>query len=295
MTKQNKNYLFIDGGGTKIAAYLYNQSFQKIKSHKLDIMANLFVSREITEKSFIELQKHFEDIKIDSTFVSLAGYSNELKSHIEFKENVKKLFNTDEILMFNDIEFITRALCDDEKSLMVILGTGSAYGYLKDSEFNLIGGWGHIFGDEGSAYSFAKQIIKHALDDIDLNKESVLAKTVQNFFNAHTKDEIKQELYSDASKGKIAKLSQYVLAEKFDEKEETIINELLKSEIEKIKTKLNGLIDEFETIYIDGGFVKDDKVFAMLKSVFNNKEIKNISWTDIGDNNPIYKIIKNKE
>lgn len=295
MTNQNKNYLFIDGGGTKIAGYLYDQSFKNAYSLKLDTMANLFVSEEITQKSFEKLQEGFKDIHIDSVFVSLAGYSQELESHNKFKQYVKELFKTENITIYNDIEFITRAFCNDEKSLMVIMGTGSAYGYLKNTKFNLIGGWGHIFGDEGSAYSFAKEIIKLALNDMDLEKSTTISNIVQNYFNAHTKDEMKLELYKDTAKGRIAKLAQHVLSQEYNDEDEIIISNLLMNEVENIKIKLDGFIDSFETIYIDGGFAKNDKIFTAFKTVFNNKEIKRISWTDEGDNNPIFRIIKNKE
>lgn len=64
----------------------------------------------------------------------------------------------------NDAETALAGALGDSEGMILIAGTGSiAYGRLRNGESARAGGWGHLLGDEGSAYWIAFQALARAL------------------------------------------------------------------------------------------------------------------------------------
>jgi glucosamine kinase len=68
----------------------------------------------------------------------------------------------------NDAEAALVGALGDTEGLLLIAGTGSiAYGRLRDGTHARAGGWGHILGDEGSAYRIALDAVGRSLRSLE--------------------------------------------------------------------------------------------------------------------------------
>ncbi len=289
-----KNILFIDGGGTKTKAAIMDSSSLEIKFSKtVAKMSNLFVSVEKTKEAFEAVAEEVKEKEIDEIHISLAGYAKEVEEHKNFVNYVKEIFSNENIEVYKDIEFLTRAFCNDESEMVAIFGTGSAYSFLRSGEVKIKGGFGHIFGDEGSAYSFAKEIILMVIEKIDSNhEEHELVKFVFDYFGCETLNCFKANLYSDKGKSHIASIAAEIIS---NEKFEDITEKIFKGEIIKIRNKISiiGLSDNLKEIYLDGGFVRNNPKFKeMLIKSFNDKKVNLIDWENINETNPMVRICK---
>lgn len=76
-------------------------------------------------------------------------------------------------------------------AVAVIAGTGSvAYGESDDGTAVRIGGWGYLFGDEGSAYALARNALAFAMDEEDRGIHSALGEAALAFFDRRTLREL---------------------------------------------------------------------------------------------------------
>jgi len=70
--------------------------------------------------------------------------------------------------MMNDVELAHRAAFDDGLGILLLSGTGSmAIGRTRNRNFIRIGGFGHLIGDEGSAYWIGQQALMRLAQEID--------------------------------------------------------------------------------------------------------------------------------
>ncbi len=283
------NILVIDGGGTKINGYFFNIDKKEIIfEHKIDKIANLYFSIEKTLESFTELINVFSNYEYEKIYISLAGYSNKLKSHNDFKEKIKKISKVKNLEIYNDIGFLNKVF-DSRNSLIAILGTGSSYVF-KDENKNekFFGGWGHLFGDEGSSYSFATKAIKKTIQEIESNKNSI-KKHVFNYFNVGEIDEFKKAIYSFSDKSGIADLSKYLLS---IEEIKNICEEIIDEEVNEVKNKIKSMNLEIENIYFDGGFIRNNSLYKnkILKIFDKNIKVNFIDWNKKDKLNPIFNL-----
>ncbi len=73
---------------------------------------------------------------------------------------------------------------DGRPGAIVIAGTGSvAYARNAAGQTALAGGWGYLFGDEGSAFAFARDAIADAARDLDNGEQSELAPAILRYFS----------------------------------------------------------------------------------------------------------------
>ncbi len=291
--KQQFKALFIDGGGTKTSAYLMNESEEILKCKKVESMSNLYVSETITKDSFKKIFDYFKDDKIDYIYISLAGFSAEVEEHKQFLLWLSETFNISlgRISANNDINFLAESLCQNEYDMVLIFGTGSSYAVKIDGKIKNLGGWGHIFGDEGSAYSFSKELIKRAIDEIDSGKITEITKFVMEYFKIDEFNKLKKEIYSTEQKSNIANLSSEFIRNNNKHEVDAMVNDILDSEIKKIINKLSVYINKSKNIYIDGGFAKNAIFLEKLEKEMG-KKIKKVSWKS-HESNPMFNIIKN--
>ena len=92
---------------------------------------------------------------------------------------------------------IAHAACfDDGPGIIVIAGTGSvALGRNAQGEEVAVGGWGFLFGDEGSGFAIARAAIAHAMQAQDVGIESALARRATEFFALPDLRAIAHEFY----------------------------------------------------------------------------------------------------
>lgn len=280
--------LFVDAGGTKLSYKMWDSSNDEfVLKGKIDSMGNLFSSIDKTYESFELLKEHIKDENFTKIVIAIAGYSKEI--HKEFKERLSNLFNA-EIDMYKDNEFLVRTMCDSEYETVAIFGTGSSYGKLINDEYVLHGGWGHMFGDEGSGYSISKEIIKETIWEIELN-DNIIKEHVFKFFGSSTIDEFKRSYSNIKEKKDIASL--YIAIRNIEEVEvQNKLNKIIDNELLKVKKIFEEIhnLKITKNIYADGGIVRNDNYFKEKLEKILSIKINIIDW-DSKENNPIYKYI----
>ncbi len=103
---------------------------------------------------------------IDTAFLGVAGVAREDEcadwrawAHAKIAPHVQ---------ISNDGEMVIAAGCPDNWGIALIAGTGSsAWGKTQDGRTARAGGWGWLFGDEGSSYDLARQALRAASQAAD--------------------------------------------------------------------------------------------------------------------------------
>lgn len=79
----------------------------------------------------------------------------------------------DHVTLLHDTEIAHAGALDGEAGVVVIAGTGSvAFAKNERDEHALCGGWGYVFGDEGSAFWFARDALSDAMHESDAGERS---------------------------------------------------------------------------------------------------------------------------
>jgi N-acetylglucosamine kinase-like BadF-type ATPase len=86
-----------------------------------------------------------------------------------------------------------------EPGVIVIAGTGSvAYAMNEEGATALAGGWGYLFGDEGSAFWLARDALADAMRDEDSVEPNELAAIALQYFNLPSLRKLSRAVYSGA-------------------------------------------------------------------------------------------------
>jgi N-acetylglucosamine kinase-like BadF-type ATPase len=97
--------------------------------------------------------------------------------------------------------------------IVVIAGTGSvAYGRVKDNDV-MVGGWGFLFGDEGSGFAIARDALASAMRSEDEGRSGELADRARRYFELPSLRAIARAFYTDGIDRKtLASFAQTVIA-----------------------------------------------------------------------------------
>jgi N-acetylglucosamine kinase-like BadF-type ATPase len=97
-------------------------------------------------------------------------------------------------------------------AIVVIAGTGSvAYGEDAEGKAIRVGGWGYLFGDEGSAYAIARDALAHAMREDDRGVSSALGDAALAFFDRRSLRELATHaLLGHISRGELAGFARLV-------------------------------------------------------------------------------------
>lgn len=278
------NYIIgVDGGGTKTEAVAYDFSGEVI-AKALTGFGNLVNGREealnnITN-SIEELVKKLGQDGLKGIYLGIAG--SEVGDHAEVIHNKVKDRYLVETSVMNDGDLALKALLEGEDGILVIAGTGStAFGVNGDKQARC-GGWGHLLGDEGSAYKISIEAFKRMINEEDFGiKRSELSQAILDKLGMKNVYEIVGFIYS-STKDEIAAMAGLVsmYAEKGDEFAKNIlINEGIEiaKAAEQVFKKL-----EFNKCRIGlvGGVIRKSKY---LREAFENYLNSNINVVDYVD------------
>jgi N-acetylglucosamine kinase-like BadF-type ATPase len=90
---------------------------------------------------------------------------------------------TDHLTLTHDTVIAHAGALEGKPGIVVIAGTGSvAYGRNERGEHALIGGWGYLFGDEGSAFRIVREALSDAMMQRDLGAQSELETPLLRYF-----------------------------------------------------------------------------------------------------------------
>ncbi|MBB3603700.1 N-acetylglucosamine kinase-like BadF-type ATPase [Mycolicibacterium sp. BK556] len=156
-------YLGVDGGGSKTALALIDDSGRVLARATAPTSYYFNDGFEIVEKSLAQGvtevcgQAGIETADIDAAFFGLPGYG-EASSDIEQLDRVPAgVLGHDRYSCDNDMVCGWAGSLAGEDGINVISGTGSMTYGERLGVGHRVGGWGELFGDEGSAYWIATQ------------------------------------------------------------------------------------------------------------------------------------------
>ncbi|MBU1143620.1 MAG: ROK family protein [Firmicutes bacterium] len=209
----NKYIIGLDGGGTKTLGVLFDIDGKELKRVEFGF-SNFSIDEEIAkanvEKTIEELAKDLESDRELFVQMGIAGYSKIKKSN-QFVKSLEKKFNATVDLDSDAIIALYSVKKDqDVNVIMVIGGTGSVLMVSNGEEANMVGGFGHLLGDEGSAYHLAITALKKVVEEKESNQAlSNLSNLLLKEIEALDYLDIKNFVYNN-NKSEIARLAKFI-------------------------------------------------------------------------------------
>lgn len=158
----------IDSGGTKSELVAYDLDCNKIYT-KIGGFGNPAVNLDKTINNIISLiDESIEELGKDNCkMISIGMAAVETGNYAQLVKNyVEKAFDI-ETAVLNDAEMACKAYFGNSDGILTIAGTGSSSFYQKHGKGEMVGGWSHILGDEGSGYHTVIEVFKHITQNID--------------------------------------------------------------------------------------------------------------------------------
>ncbi|MDH6364377.1 N-acetylglucosamine kinase-like BadF-type ATPase [Enterococcus sp. PF1-24] len=179
-----KYIIGIDSGGTKTEAIVYdlagneqqrlNTGFGNLLVDKKQGLANIkaAITGVLANRNLSECQL---------LVLGLAGIdSGGLKKFLAAELAEFQI----PFVLLNDAQLAHYAQFKGESGILVIAGTGSVCLGMKANTWYRVGGWGHLFGDEGSGYYIGKCAVQQALAEYDAGlAPSLLTNQLFTHFN----------------------------------------------------------------------------------------------------------------
>lgn len=194
-----KYLIGIDAGGTKSELVAYDLSGSTI-FEKMGGAGNPAVNLENTVNNIISLigscteefgKKECILISIGMASVETGNYAELIKKYVEGAFGI-------ETVVLNDAEMACVAYFGNDDGILAIAGTGSSCYVQKNGQGEMVGGWGHILGDEGSGYQIVMDAFKNIVYRIDRNmKLDVLSVKLLNEIGGFSRSEIMEFIYGN--------------------------------------------------------------------------------------------------
>ena len=170
-------YLGIDGGGSKTAFVLEDESGRILERTETGPSNWLSAGKEEAGRNIaagIRQLKSFPDV-VGCGFAG-AGRPDGIQF---FRDSLSALLPKAQIFVETDAFVSYVGAIGLEPGLLLIAGTGSiAIGRRPDGSMVRVGGWGPIFGDEGSGFWIGREAIQAALRANDTGEESEFVSSV---------------------------------------------------------------------------------------------------------------------
>src|SRR5699024_8036769 len=138
--------------------------------------------------------------ELNSIFISSAGGDravdkNKILLALDFIDQ-----NNIDVFIDNDALAALASGSFGDSGMVLIAGTGSiAYNFSSDfKKISRVGGWGYIFGDEGSGFDIGRKAITSVLKQLDgRGKETVLSKCIERALDLNNLEEIVPYFYQN--------------------------------------------------------------------------------------------------
>lgn len=270
-------YFGVDGGGTKTTAAVSDEKgnivYKAVGKTINFYSVGMKKATENLSEIMGDIYNQLGNIVFENAFIGCSALDN--RADYELTKNLCKSVNAKNITMDSDAYV---ALFSGDETLarcVLICGTGSmVIGF--DGEKTIVkGGWGHIIGDGGSAYSIAVNGLSEAVNLFDENKlDMPLVKSAQRFFNTDDLRKIIDIIYNEnTTKDIIAGFAKNVSAEA--EKGDETAFKIIKAECNKLLRTVYSLINEMkscEILYLYGGVFQNNAfVKEYFVKAFNDK------------------------
>lgn len=204
-----KYYLGIDGGGTRTTAAVSDENGKillktaggTINFYSVGMQKARHNLAEIINKIHSELGV----VSFAAAFIGCSALDNEADEKLT-SELCADVIKAEKIKLHSDVYIALRAVGTDKCPCVAICGTGSiALCEDSDGKTYVSGGWGHIIGDEGSAYAIATEALKICCIMSDKEEKSALLESANAFFGVENFRQAIDIIYSpETAKDKIA-------------------------------------------------------------------------------------------
>jgi N-acetylglucosamine kinase-like BadF-type ATPase len=256
-------YLAIDGGGTKTDAVLFDSTGTIInRAIGMGTNPNGMNLDEVT----VHFKKLFTNLLLSNSIKEIKGCFAGL-SGSDHPELTKKLadciqeacpLTIHRLIVGNDAMNALWSGTDGASGLVMIAGTGSiVYGIKNNGVSFRIGGWGYLFGDEGSGYSIGREAIRHVLMTFDDREQTTsLTMALLNYFHVPVISDIVPIIYK-CSKDIIAGLVPVISCEA--EQGDHLAKQILINASKELIALVQSGIERFETtpnVVLVGGIWK---------------------------------------
>lgn len=210
-----KYYLGIDGGGTKTVAAVSDENGNILHKQTGKTINFYSVGMETARLNLLNLLTEIEQIlsveSYESAFIGCSALDDEADAALVTKL-CGGIVKAENIRMNSDLYIALEALADAKCPCVAVCGTGSMV-VAKDTAGNIrtAGGWGHIIGDEGSAYAISVDAIRHCCNACDRGEVTPLLKSAERFFGVDNFRKAIDFIYSsDTTKDVLAGFSKSV-------------------------------------------------------------------------------------
>lgn len=210
------NYIIgVDGGGTKTLALLGDLDGNVLArgvSGPSNYNAVGFDVASSALESAIRMARKDYPGEISSLCLGLAGAGR--KEDIErFHKWAVNQFPKTAVKVVSDAEILLGADAPSGPALALICGTGSiVYGRTITGELIRAGGWGYLFGDEGSGYAIGLAALRAVMQAHDgRGPETLLSGLVLERYGLHSPPELIHTIYgAESPRSAVATLSDLV-------------------------------------------------------------------------------------
>jgi N-acetylglucosamine kinase-like BadF-type ATPase len=276
--------LGIDAGGTKTELAIADEMGNIIVKKYSGPSNWTTTPRKVTEGNIIEgieaILKEMPGIKLNLIIAGIAGVS---RRENEAKNFLSSLGFSERVVVTSDAHIALIGALLDMEGIIVIAGTGSiGYGRRNNIEIRS-GGWGYLFGDEGSAYDVGRRGMISALKSYDGREEkTILLDMLQDYMETSNIEVLVKIMYQQP-RDMISSFARYVV-KAAGEKDNVALKILRDSAYElsllgvSVAKKLNYSNKDTFNISYTGGFFNAGEIvlgpfIRNIKGVFPNCNI----------------------
>lgn len=167
----NQYILGIDGGGTSTLGVLFSLDGEEVERAEFgfsNVTIQESIAKENIHKTISALLKHRDKDDRVHIVMGISGATN-IHDREAFLSDIEKTYQAT-VELFTDAELALYSIQrqPDQSVIMVISGTGSAIMIDDGEKHKIIGGYGYLLGDEGSAYHLVISAIKGLTKMFDL-------------------------------------------------------------------------------------------------------------------------------
>ncbi|MFD0714260.1 N-acetylglucosamine kinase [Paenibacillus sp. GCM10027626] len=276
--------LGIDGGQTSTKACLYDHENNTCLfacgpsiDHMLTFNGQVKTKQAIQQSLQSLLVQARLIRKVDMAFVSISGVHKEHEELI--KSWIAECIQVDAFMIEGDVKAnLAGASNGNNDGVLIIAGGGSIGYYFDERQEFVAGGYGHILGDEGSAYWIGLQAIKAGIRDSEARGPlTVLRKQTLDYFGEESFWGIKKRIHADKiQRSDIAQLSLLVeqTAAKGDEAAQSILQQageelggLAISVLQQARACDPAL--KLDNVYMTGGVFHSERVVNSMQAAIH--------------------------
>lgn len=290
----NKVVIAVDAGGTKTKVVAIDQNKQIVFELVGGIGSVAVAGDKAIQNIFSLVKETYNSVfnKYEVVFIQmgLSGFGV-IKDPRLLEKQLEDSLNV-EVSIDNDVNLGLYSIIEDKynEGVLVISGTGSAVAGIKDNNTMLIGGYGVLLTESGSAYTSVKMLVVNIINQYeDSMTYSKIGSEFLDLIGAQSVGDFRRFMYTK-TKAEIAEYSPFI-SSKALEGDEIAIAILKKSGrdlalgVKKAHKNL-GLSNEFVLGFV-GGFIKEAPfVQAELIKVLDENGIKPKLISDCDD--PVY-------